>query len=138
MARRWDRKLPRSHPRLARRNPGIDPALVAKAAKEALQRAKLDNPGVGQNARLAIPAPEFNTATGNRRTARSNRRSSRILNKFLHTNSRNSHALLKALLILMSTPHVPFCMRQPTIEILRFKLYSTWITCCWEELTLET
>src|SRR5258706_13247458 len=27
----------------------------AKAAKEALQRAKLDNPGVGQNARLANP-----------------------------------------------------------------------------------
>jgi hypothetical protein len=30
-----------------------------KAVKEALQEAKLDNPGVGQNARLAAPCKRF-------------------------------------------------------------------------------
>jgi hypothetical protein len=35
-----------------------------KAAKEALQEAKQDNPGVGQNARLATPGKRFQTRRG--------------------------------------------------------------------------
>src|SRR5882762_2382104 len=100
MARRWGRKLPRSHPRLRAKSRNRSGSRPQKQPKK---RCKGPSWTIRVSDKMhgwPIPATEFNTATRNRRTARSNQRSSRILNKFLQTNSRNSHALLKALLDL--------------------------------------